>query len=311
MKKTLFVISFFLSINIFGQLLPLKSGAGFISKPITNGIAGKTVYTGVTNPNGDGQACLLLISGTDSAGIYIGFDGKLYFYDKTLTPNYISLSTLISGTGTTGTTGITGGTGATGTTGATGVTGGTGATGTTGATGITGGTGATGTTGITGGTGATGTTGTTGITGGTGATGATGVTGGTGTVDAGNTEYLEDVVQKVLPIIFSVDSSKITTNLKVSLDPYVGYQFTIDTIAVILGRMTGSPSVTFKLWYGTDFSAAGTAVITSPSACTSYSTTTLVTSFNNATIPKGSNFWITISAAGTLPSNMTIKIIRH
>ena len=284
MKKTLFVISFFLSINIFGQLLPLKSGAGFISKPITNGIAGKTVYTGVTNPNGDGQACLLLISGTDSAGIYIGFDGKLYFYDKTLTPNYISLSTLISGTGATGATGITGGTGATG---ATGITGGTGATGTTGATGITGGTGATGT------------------------TGGTGVTGGTGTVDAGNTEYLEDVVQKVLPIIFSVDSSKITTNLKVSLDPYVGYQFTIDTIAVILGRMTGSPSVTFKLWYGTDFSAAGTAVITSPSACTSYSTTTLVTSFNNATIPKGSNFWITISAAGTLPSNMTIKIIRH
>ncbi len=127
----------------------------------------------------------------------------------------------------------------------------------------------------------------------------------------GATEYIQDIVQKILPITFSVDSSKITTNLKVSLDPYVGYSFTIDTIAVILGQMTGSPSVTFKLWYGADFSAAGTAVITSPSECTSYSTTTLITSFNNAVIPKGSNFWITITAVGTLPSNMTIKIIRH
>ncbi len=62
-----------------------------------------------------------------------------------------------------------------------------------------------------------------------------------------------------------------------------------------------SPSVTFKINYGTDASAAGTAVVTAGNTVTNTTTGTSITTFNSATIAAGSWVWLTTSAvSGTV-----------
>jgi hypothetical protein len=132
----------------------------------------------------------------------------------------------------------------------------------------------------------------------TGATGSTGVTGG-----AGTTIYQ--------PYGIVVDSLSEVTGYNIPF-AMTSKTITIDTIKIILTR-TGlsTPSVTPKLFYGTNISAAGTAIVTSPSAVTSYSTVTYVTSFNNGTIPPLNMIWLNFSAVGTKSRNIAIIVIYH
>lgn len=69
--------------------------------------------------------------------------------------------------------------------------------------------------------------------------------------------------------------------------------------AVLVGSAT--PSVTYKLRFGTDRSAAGTAVVTAGSTVTSVTAGDDVTSFDDATIPANSWVWIEVTAqSGTV-----------
>ena len=66
---------------------------------------------------------------------------------------------------------------------------------------------------------------------------------------------------------------------------------------------TGSPSVTFSIRYGSDFSASGTEVVTGGITVTNTTTGLETTSFNNGTISAGSFVWITTTAvSGTVNS---------
>lgn len=71
--------------------------------------------------------------------------------------------------------------------------------------------------------------------------------------------------------------------------------------SVISGSST--PSVTFSIRYGSDFSATGTEVVTGGITVTNTTTGLNTTSFNNGTISAGSFVWITTSAvSGTVNS---------
>lgn len=87
----------------------------------------------VKNKNTYGQAGYVMISGTDTAMIYIDKDGRLCLYDSKHTPKTVSLDTLFDRVGATGPTGPTGPAGAQGATGSQGAQGPTGAAGATGA----------------------------------------------------------------------------------------------------------------------------------------------------------------------------------
>lgn len=68
---------------------------------------------------------------------------------------------------------------------------------------------------------------------------------------------------------------------------YTDEAITIQKIVCVL-KGSASPSVTFDVRHGTDRSAAGTALITSPSATTNTTSGTSTTSFNNASVSAGS-----------------------
>lgn len=75
------------------------------------------------------------------------------------------------------------------------------------------------------------------------------------------------------------------------------------TITKIVCTVVGSssPSVTFDVRHGTDRSAAGTALITSPSATTNTTTGTTTTSFNNDSVSAGSHVRVkTTAMSGTV-----------
>lgn len=76
------------------------------------------------------------------------------------------------------------------------------------------------------------------------------------------------------------------------------------TISKIQSLVAGStPSATFSIRYGADFSGAGTEVVVGGLTCTNSTTGLATTSFNNATIPAGSHVWLTTSAiSGTVDS---------
>lgn len=110
---------------------------------------------------------------------------------------------------------------------------------------------------------------------------------------------------------FTIDSTAINTSIKYQIDYSTGY--VIDTIVYIATTTAygGTVSVTPKIYYGTDISATGTAVITSPSAVTTRTTATKVYSFNNATVSAGNLVWLTFSATAAIPRNFMLVIIAH
>jgi hypothetical protein len=76
--------------------------------------------------------------------------------------------------------------------------------------------------------------------------------------------------------------------------------------AVVRGS---TPSVTWTVRHSTDRSAAGNEVVTSGTTTTSASTGSVVTSFNDATIPDGSFVWFeTTATSGTIEEiHLTIE----
>lgn len=81
---------------------------------------------------------------------------------------------------------------------------------------------------------------------------------------------------------------------------YTPVAITITELAtVLIGSST--PSVTVDIHHSTDRSAAGNALITTPSATTSTTTGSVITSFDDATIPADSWVWVEIDAqSGTV-----------
>lgn len=78
---------------------------------------------------------------------------------------------------------------------------------------------------------------------------------------------------------------------------------TVSKLVAVLPGGASTPSCTFHIRHGSDISATGTALITSPSAVTNTSTGTAVTSFNNASISAGSFVWVEVTAvSGTVPA---------
>jgi len=80
----------------------------------------------------------------------------------------------------------------------------------------------------------------------------------------------------------------------------------ITLVALVVVVRGSSPSCTPDIRHGTDRSAAGTAIITSPSAVTSQTTGSVVTSFDDATIPATSFMWQEMDAvSGTVAECFT------
>ena len=77
----------------------------------------------------------------------------------------------------------------------------------------------------------------------------------------------------------------------------------------MLKNGTTTPSVTWTIRFNSDVSATGTEVVTSGTTTTSISTGSIVTSFNNASIPANSWVWIeTTAQSGTVPQmNVTLQ----
>ena len=83
---------------------------------------------------------------------------------------------------------------------------------------------------------------------------------------------------------------------------------TVTKMAAVL-RGSSTPSVTWTIRHSTDRSATGNEVVTSGTITTSTTTGSVVTSFNDATIPANSYVWLeTTAQSGTVDEiNLTIK----
>lgn len=78
-------------------------------------------------------------------------------------------------------------------------------------------------------------------------------------------------------------------------------------VAVLVGSAT--PSVTWTLRHSTDRSAAGNEVVTGGTATTSVSTGSVVTSFDDATIPADSFVWLETTAQSGTVGQVTVTAI--
>lgn len=106
--------------------------------------------------------------------------------------------------------------------------------------------------------------------------------------------------------IFSItiDSTSIGTSEKITFF-YTPVAITIDSL-VMVGE--GTTSVTPDIHFGTDRSAAGTAIISSPSAVTLVTTGDRIISFDNGTITANSFVWIEFDAVTTCPNELSITL---
>ena len=77
--------------------------------------------------------------------------------------------------------------------------------------------------------------------------------------------------------------------------------------AVLTGSAT--PSVTWTLRHSTDRSATGNEVVTSGTTTTSTTTGSVVTSFNDATIPANSFVWLETTAQSGTVTSLNITMI--
>lgn len=102
---------------------------------------------------------------------------------------------------------------------------------------------------------------------------------------------------------------QITTGYNKMLGGIAPANITIDSLHFV--AMGASCNVTIKVCYGTDISASGTAVVTSPSAITSVTTKTTVSSFNNASVPAGYMIWAYPSAVTTKCKRIYVVLFAH
>lgn len=128
----------------------------------------------------------------------------------------------------------------------------------------------------------------------TGLTGATGATGATGPQG---------------PSVTQSESITIETPTNAE-DASVFFTAVAITITKMAAVLTGSstPSVTWTVRHSTDRNATGNEVVTSGTTTTSTTTGSIVTSFNDATIPANSFVWLeTTAKSGTVTSiNVTL-----
>ena len=87
---------------------------------------------------------------------------------------------------------------------------------------------------------------------------------------------------------------------------YTPVALTISRISAVL-RGSSTPSVTYNLNYGTSRSS-GTLVFTSGTTVTSTTTATVVTSFNNSSIPAGGFLWLTASAVSGTVDELSVSV---
>lgn len=127
----------------------------------------------------------------------------------------------------------------------------------------------------------------------------------------GGTLFLSDAGSYLNPLSGREALKAITVELPTSSEDiamfYVEQDITITNIhAVVAGSAT--PSVTINPVQTTDRSAAGTAILSSPTAITNTTTGQNLTSFNDATVPAGS--WVvfkTTAQSGTVDEiSMTV-----
>ncbi len=118
---------------------------------------------------------------------------------------------------------------------------------------------------------------------------------------------------KGFPVGYSsgADSTYMNTTVVVPIGYSTG--FVIDTLVFIATTTAsgGSVNITPKIFFGTDQSGSGTAVITSPSAITTKSSAVKVSSFNNATVASGNMLWLKFTDVTTKPKNILVQIIGH
>lgn len=84
---------------------------------------------------------------------------------------------------------------------------------------------------------------------------------------------------------------------------------TITKMIAVLTAGGGSESVTWKVRHHTDRNNAGNAVVTAGTATTSLTTGSVVTSFNDATIPENSFVWLETTAMANDPGTFNLTII--
>ena len=209
-------------------------------------------------------------------------------------------------TGSRGIQGFTGSRGVQGFTGSRGFTGsqGAGFTGSRGDTGFTGSRGYNGSRGFTGSRGSTGFVGSRGLLGYTGSRGFNGSRGFTGS--RGSTGFVgsQGVIGNASPRSITIDAPTATEKMAMF---YTTNSLTISKIVSVCPGGV-SPSVTFYLYYGSDISTTGTAVVTAGMTVTSTTTGLITTSFNNATIPANNFLWITTTAkSGEVPT-LTVSV---
>lgn len=125
------------------------------------------------------------------------------------------------------------------------------------------------------------------------------------------TKFFVDSIRHLPEPLFAcgVDSSMQSTTTKFPFGYSPG--FIIDTLIFIMTGGDGSNSMTPKIFFGTNISSAGTAVITTPTAITSSATVTKKYAFNNATIPKGNMIWLTFTSVSSKVRNFMVQIIGH
>jgi hypothetical protein len=97
-----------------------------------------------------------------------------------------------------------------------------------------------------------------------------------------------------------------TSSEKVALF-YTTSALTISRISsVVMGSST--PSATFSIRFGADFSQAGTEVVTGGITTTNTTTGQATTSFSNASIPANSWVWLTTSALSGFVSSLNVSL---
>jgi hypothetical protein len=119
--------------------------------------------------------------------------------------------------------------------------------------------------------------------------------------DTGLTGPTGPAAPKALTIINPTDSEKVPLF-------FTAGSITFAQIRSLV-KGSSSPSVTFSIRYGTDFSQAGTEVVTSGITVTSTTTGLSTTSFNNATVPANSWVWLTTSATAGTVNALNVSLV--
>lgn len=120
----------------------------------------------------------------------------------------------------------------------------------------------------------------------------------------GTTGHPEEIDKIILTKSITVESPTSSEDISIF---YTDVAITVTKMtAVLVGSST--PSVTWTVRHSTDRSAAGNEVVTSGTTTTSVSTGSVVTSFNDATIPADSFVWLETTAKSGTVGQISITI---